>query len=533
LKELEDEYNDSDEDLPEDAIVWNIPLSPRPRELRSESVSPERASGTSTPKHGGLSRVKSWQAALSDLSTEVQTLTAKLESLAEVEVEEPEKCSPSGRPLGPRRAKTIGVLPPVQKSNVMIDPLPCSKEKEKVLARTRPSWLPPKCPKEEKKHVREYQRMMTKFEDAEKRRSTLLSASQKSNNKENMSTTQIWNDRVLNSWDASIRTPETQDLWWRGIPCAMRGQIWAKAIGNELHLTNKTYEAALKRAKAAERKLATTEASFHERHGHLSETALQRRSLANMHREIATTLPTLNLFQQGRPHHQALVDILMAYGAYRCDTGYVRGTSSIAALLLLQFAFPGATTFANAPATTFIALANHLNRPLALAFCLDDVPTKSRFAARILAALEETMPRLHAHLTSASTGLRVDEWLDPLVQSAFTAPPGLLSLADVERLWDVLVFEDDDTYMVQAVVGVLRRVEGRLYGGGEETKGVLGWTAGANAEGMAPRVESFRVSTPALMMGVKEKEKADVEALMIAVRDATAGASLKKTSVRA
>ena len=30
VKELEDEYNDLDEDLPEDASLWNVPLSPRP-----------------------------------------------------------------------------------------------------------------------------------------------------------------------------------------------------------------------------------------------------------------------------------------------------------------------------------------------------------------------------------------------------------------------------------------------------------------------------------------------------------------------
>ncbi|KAL8961035.1 MAG: hypothetical protein Q9183_005368, partial [Haloplaca sp. 2 TL-2023] len=30
IKELEDEYNDEDEDLPDDASLWNVPLSPRP-----------------------------------------------------------------------------------------------------------------------------------------------------------------------------------------------------------------------------------------------------------------------------------------------------------------------------------------------------------------------------------------------------------------------------------------------------------------------------------------------------------------------
>lgn len=48
----------------------------------------------------------------------------------------------------------------------MIDPLPISKEKEKVLTRTRPSWLPPKDQKEEKRHLREYKKMMAMAREA-------------------------------------------------------------------------------------------------------------------------------------------------------------------------------------------------------------------------------------------------------------------------------------------------------------------------------------------------------------------------------
>lgn len=59
-------------------------------------------------------------------------------------------------------------LPPLQKSNIMIDPLPISKEKEKVLTRTRPSWLPPKDQKEEKKHLKEYKQMMAQSREAGK-----------------------------------------------------------------------------------------------------------------------------------------------------------------------------------------------------------------------------------------------------------------------------------------------------------------------------------------------------------------------------
>jgi hypothetical protein len=228
IKELEDEYDDLDEDLPDDASLWNVPLSPRlptERTTTSPSVSPrasprtspERPSplrtsrgmhamkaqgtapaltahsplqysldslptlsskprvltrGASTghmPDHPGLpsARTKSWDVALSELSEEAKTLTEAFESHAVLVEQQHEEAVQSGEPITrpsiekSSRAKSSTVeLPPLRKNNIMIDPLPISKEKEKVLSRTRPSWLPPKDQKEERKHLREYQRMM-------------------------------------------------------------------------------------------------------------------------------------------------------------------------------------------------------------------------------------------------------------------------------------------------------------------------------------------------------------------------------------
>ena len=229
VKELEAEYNDSDEDLPDDASLWNVPLSPRPPAERTISISasnspknsprtsPERRSslhtsfresssqvpktapvlmassplagnmtsppssprrsrtlqrGVSTgtmPDHLGFGapRTKSWNVALSELSEEAKSLTEAFENhavLAEQQYEEAvQKGGASIRPsmekLSRSRTSTVE-LPPLRINNVMIDPLPVSKEKEKLLSRTRPSWLPPKSQKEEKKHLKEYQRMM-------------------------------------------------------------------------------------------------------------------------------------------------------------------------------------------------------------------------------------------------------------------------------------------------------------------------------------------------------------------------------------
>lgn len=114
---------------------------------------------------------------MSELSEEAKSLTEALENHAGISELQQEAAIQSGasvrRPsLGNlSRGKTKSVeLPPLRINNMMIDPLPVSKEKQKVLSRTRPSWLPPKNPKEEKKHLKEYQRMMEMSQAAGKLR---------------------------------------------------------------------------------------------------------------------------------------------------------------------------------------------------------------------------------------------------------------------------------------------------------------------------------------------------------------------------
>lgn len=221
VKELEEEYHDSDEDLPDDASLWNVPISPRPYEERvaSRSASPDARGGaiprplplshavpeapvsprtsprtspslprsrsrvsrstSAGPKSGQISprnpRTNSYHIVMSELSEEARILTEALEYHAD-DSKRPLDGIRSGRSSrrtsihSKRGSNGIVELPPLQKSNVMIDPLPISKEKEKVLSRTRPSWLPPKDQKEEKKHLREYKRMMAQSREAGKSR---------------------------------------------------------------------------------------------------------------------------------------------------------------------------------------------------------------------------------------------------------------------------------------------------------------------------------------------------------------------------
>lgn len=228
VQELEDECRDSDEEVPIDAVFWNVPISPRPLHERTTSfaspkttpsTSPERKerpsaqydvkpASTSTyssspsdirplPKPNGSAfstpalptisprtplpaselsasqgqfqnaRAATWTAALSELGEETRCLTEALEAYADRENERnegkvqrvPRSESKQDKPKRRPSASMIE-LPSIQKGNIMIDPLPISKEKEAVLTRTRPSWLPPKSQEEEKRHLKEYQKMM-------------------------------------------------------------------------------------------------------------------------------------------------------------------------------------------------------------------------------------------------------------------------------------------------------------------------------------------------------------------------------------
>lgn len=219
LKDLEEEYHDSDDELPDDASLWNIPISPRPVQDRPQSRaasptdrSPGRRplpishtvsemsipqqqhqpngsskaarmkrtqrSSSAGPERGQISprnpRAYSYNSYLSDLSEEARVITEALEHHADESERKQEENVQSG--LSSRKSSSDSAqtsrdpieLPPLQKSNIMIDPLPISKEKEKVLTRTRPSWLPPKDQKEEKKHLKEYKQMMAQSREAGK-----------------------------------------------------------------------------------------------------------------------------------------------------------------------------------------------------------------------------------------------------------------------------------------------------------------------------------------------------------------------------
>ena len=553
-KELEAEYHDSDDELPDDAALWNVPMSPRPPQDRtspgpaSRNGSPERdmplPSPGPTPLEHSISapilpdgsfdmtqqqilpktrppprtsslganfhhnnptttefrshfrdhRTKSWTLALSDLSEEAKHITEALEFHAtEAErqyADKLQKGTRSSRPsletsMRSAKAKSFVELPPLQKSNIMIDPLPPSKEKEKILSRTRPSWLPPKDPKEERKHLKEYQRMMAASVEAEKRREQKQTklALDKDSTRETLD--RIWDQYVFPDWQKTVSEHRTRELWWRGISPNVRGMVWERAVGNELALIPDTYRKALERAKQHKNRLSSLKAS--------SELTAEDRRIKewfeDIDRDVTVVWPELNLFQHGCPCHDNLVDLLEAYAMYRADVGYCFGVHTVAALILLQVP--------NTP-SAFALLANTLNRRLALSFLTNDPTGTGRAYSLALQTLVYKFPRLHHYLFGSSSAvstpqpngksssappsrspspnpsyntspsesplsrtlsLHPSEIFEPLFRTLFT---NLLPVDHATRVWDCFVFEGD-RILIRAATAVLGALEPVLF----------------------------------------------------------------------
>lgn len=121
---------------------------------------------------------------------------------------------------------------------------------------------------------------------------------------------------MLPNWDTALQQRRTRELWWRGISPRFRGTVWQRAIGNELALTEESYQKALQRAKDV-RARSEDDASESNRR--------MREWFAAISRDVSSAFPELHLFQEGGPLRETLIDVLEAYAMYRSDVGYLHG----------------------------------------------------------------------------------------------------------------------------------------------------------------------------------------------------------------
>ncbi|KAF2644291.1 hypothetical protein P280DRAFT_228996 [Massarina eburnea CBS 473.64] len=496
-EEREAECDDEDDDeLPEDAIIWNVPISPRPMQDRSPAVSAAASSCGSPPQDSpspalsrpGSRRGKSpagkvspppserqcsppapipsekesfpsqelprqrhtWETTYTTLDADAKKLTEALEEYQteielqqEIKRQQPQSRSPS---VDEPKRKAVS-LPPIRKSDPLIDPFQPSVEKTKYLSRTRPSWLPPKDPKEEKKHLREYQQMLARIEEAERLEVERQEKEAESREKAERIKAEYWSTLLLPNWETEMSNPELKGahrkMWWNGIPPKLRGAVWRQAVGNELGVTEITYNVALEKAQSEFK--AHADAALNGRYIRIVENTKD-------------VFPQLRLFapktedMPEQPFHQELVNICVAYSSYRPDVDTTAGIHHIAALFLLNMS----------AADSFITLSNLLNCPLPLSFLVRDQTAMTAAYDTTLNALSKKRTSLSQRLAS----LRVEphHYLLPMYSSLFC---DRLSVEHAARVMDVYTIEGDKI-PPRVAVGIMTILEGACMEGEAE-----------------------------------------------------------------
>ncbi|KAH9997748.1 rab-GTPase-TBC domain-containing protein [Russula compacta] len=344
--------------------------------------------------------------------------------------------STSSLPLSPVTTSSVASsLPPRPSSGHKITRSTGPSVFERIVSKTRPSFLPPKTREEDQKHMADWEKMMKRSRAAEEKRRKALQERRLARELQVEESLYIWEKEILPDWKIVYRNPAMRKLWWAGIPTKLRATMWERAVGNSLALSQDSYRICLTRAKRA-----------------LSAGTFPTTSLSLIEQDVRSTLPSLHIFHpDSGPMYEELKDMLYAWVVSRSDEhlGYVQGIARIAAMVLLNIpAAPG-----------FIVLKNLLERHCMRSFygglsTKDDVEAYYRIFDTLLA---DGMPKIYfnfkQHQISPSAYLR--DWILPLFLDH-------LPFEACARLWDVIILEGD-AFLYRASLAILAVLEPRLF----------------------------------------------------------------------
>lgn len=175
--------------------------------------------------------------------------------------------------------------------------------------------------------------------------------------------TNVWSAEVLPAWDSMQDSRRIRQLYHKGVPVTVRGDVWRRAIGNDLLIQPSLY--AELAGLAEERR-----AQFETDHIHAEKNRLLATTAQAILVDVPRIFPHLRFFHDSQCSHlsENLTKLLEAYVMLRPDVGYSQGMSFLGAMLLLYME----------PHNAFISFVNILNQSRLLYFFQNRVDMVSR-----------------------------------------------------------------------------------------------------------------------------------------------------------
>ncbi|KDN44789.1 hypothetical protein RSAG8_05262, partial [Rhizoctonia solani AG-8 WAC10335] len=305
---------------------------------------------------------------------------------------------------------------------------------EKVISKTRPTHLPPKNKVEDVKHMKEYAQMMEKSRVAERHKKQELEQRRLARERAVEDSLHVWQREVVPNWKDAVRKPHIRQMWWRGIPSRLRGELWIKAVGNGLAISKESYKRCLTRASRA-----------------LTSGSFPVETLAIIEEDIRATLPGLHIFHpETGPLYQDLKDLLCAWVVSRSDEGlgYVKGVASMAGMLLINM--PGDDAF--------VCMRNLLERHCLRSFyggsgAKDDHTIEYSIRCLTSDGVPKVFFNFKQHQVTPSQYL--PDWILPMFLHH-------LPFEACARIWDVIILEGD-SFLYRTALAIIAVIESRLF----------------------------------------------------------------------
>ncbi|ODV84795.1 hypothetical protein CANARDRAFT_28934 [[Candida] arabinofermentans NRRL YB-2248] len=486
----------SDDELPDDLIVYNVPFSKSLRSLTDDEFEfkkplPKRPSTAAAAAYSNTfstmgspttraSSIFSIGSDLSQLSFYEDPIEINQSSDAKLlSINEDAKLNESLQRISIlNNYKSLPNAPSSLSTSTTSPNVSMSKEKLSHLTPTRQINLPPKDKYEVMKHQRDCETLIQKQINIEKEklndRQKQIEYLSNQHEKDFIS----WK-MIINNYDQLIGLPKSRELWWRGIPETLRYHIWTKQIGNKYHLGNNTIQSWLDKSediinKACDYKILKDQISKRKFEKE-NEDEIELIKMVEVHSNwIQSSFPNLLYFQIGATF-ESILRILSAVDLFRMEAGnldsiQLENLTNLICVLFYNLRDEKATiiTF-----TTLISrklpyalMETHNNPENELSEYLSDIQSQfSKF-------LKSTSPTLHTHFTETlKPELSPISYLSQSISNMYSTQ---LPLPIISRIIDIYIFEGD-SFLLRVELALLKKVSYRLMGDRNEILNILGY----------------------------------------------------------
>ncbi|KAG7925310.1 hypothetical protein KL925_004325 [Ogataea polymorpha] len=457
----------SDDELPDDLIVYNVPYTRPLRSLSQHEQAYRPSPLRPLRKYGSVSSFSSFGSP----KTRASSIFSASSDLSELSLlEDDSKFSDdacmltlSEDPLVNESLERIAML----NSYKHLSAPTTSKEKLSYLTVTRQTNLPPKDPREASKHTRDYQQLLQTQIDQEQKKMAERKRQLEQQAKQTEKDRAAWR-AVLRNNDSLVCLAETRELWWRGVPADLRVNVWIRQMGRT-ELTDCEIVRYLNDADDIINKAC----DFKVQRPDPKEFALQNnkniqliKSVEKYSDLIQQAFPNLLIFQFGQAF-DSILKVMLAFNLHQRESGnrqfqQIQLTNLVNLICVLYYNLRDEKL-------TLRMFVNLVSKKLIFHLL---VGTNNEYLEDIAGQfdkfLAKTSPAIHAHFQAVG--------LQPLTVIANTVPSlfsKCLNMDVCSRLVDIYIFEGD-TFPLRVLLALIRKIQYKLLGSKEEICNVLG-----------------------------------------------------------